>query len=64
MAVAFMANAQHLTYRSDLLEQAGVEPPQSYEDVLAAAEAIRGRRPHGNAARREQPARLGLAQES
>jgi ABC-type glycerol-3-phosphate transport system substrate-binding protein len=41
MAVAFMANAQHLTYRSDLLEQAGVEPPQSYEDVLAAAEAIR-----------------------
>lgn len=41
MAVAFMANAQHLTYRSDLLEQAGVEPPASYEDVLAAAEAIR-----------------------
>lgn len=41
MAIAFMANAQHLTYRSDILEQAGVEPPTSYEEVLAAAEAIR-----------------------
>jgi ABC-type glycerol-3-phosphate transport system substrate-binding protein len=41
MAIAFMANAQHLTYRSDILEQAGVEPPTSYEDVLAAAEAIK-----------------------
>jgi ABC-type glycerol-3-phosphate transport system substrate-binding protein len=40
MAIAFMANAQHLVYRRDLLEQAGVEPPTSYEDVLAAAEAI------------------------
>lgn len=41
MAIAFMANAQHLTYRSDILEQAGVEPPASYEEVLAAAESIR-----------------------
>jgi ABC-type glycerol-3-phosphate transport system substrate-binding protein len=41
VAVAFMANAQHLVYRSDILEQAGVQPPKSYEDVLAAAEAIR-----------------------
>jgi ABC-type glycerol-3-phosphate transport system substrate-binding protein len=41
MAIAFMINAQHLHYRKDLLEQAGVEPPKSYEDVLAAAAAIR-----------------------
>ena len=42
MAIAFMANAQHLAYRRDILERAGIaEPPTSYEDVLAAAEAIR-----------------------
>jgi len=41
MAVAFMANAQHLVYRADVLEQIGVEPPATYEDMLAAAEKIR-----------------------
>lgn len=41
MAVAFMANAQHLVYRSDVLEQIGMEPPKTYEDMLAAAEKIR-----------------------
>lgn len=41
MAVAFMANAQHFFYRSDVLEQAGVAVPTTYEEVLAAAEAIR-----------------------
>ena len=41
MAVAFMANAQHLVYRGDVLEQVGLDVPTSYEDVLAAAEAIR-----------------------
>lgn len=41
MAIAFMANAQHLFYRSDVLEAAGVAPPSTYEEVLAAAEAIR-----------------------
>jgi len=41
MAIAFMGNGQHLFYRKDILEQAGVEPPQSYEDVLAAAAAIK-----------------------
>ncbi|MDJ0858102.1 MAG: extracellular solute-binding protein [Dinoroseobacter sp.] len=41
MAIAFMANAQHLVYRSDILEAAGVEPPKTYEEMLAAAEAIR-----------------------
>jgi trehalose/maltose transport system substrate-binding protein len=41
MAVAFMANAQHLVYRADVLEQIGVEPPATYEEMLAAAEMIR-----------------------
>ena len=41
MAVAFMANAQHLVYRADILEQIGVEPPSTYEEMLAAAEMIR-----------------------
>lgn len=41
MAVAFMANAQHLVYRKDVLEQIGVEPPKTYEELLAAAEMIR-----------------------
>ncbi len=41
MAIAFMANAQHLHYRKDLLEQAGLEPPKSYEDVLANAAVLR-----------------------
>ena len=41
MAVAFMANAQHLTYRTDLLQAAGVAPPKTYEDVLAVAKAMR-----------------------
>lgn len=41
MAVAFMANAQHLVYRSDVLAQIGVEPPATYEDMLEAAKMIR-----------------------
>lgn len=41
MAIAFMANGQHLVMRRDLLEKAGVEPPTSYEDILAAAEKLR-----------------------
>ena len=41
MAIAFMANAQHLTYRADILKEAGVEPPKTYEDMLAAAKVIR-----------------------
>jgi len=41
MAVAFMANAQHLVYRKDILEQIGMEAPKTYEDMLAAAKKIR-----------------------
>lgn len=42
MAVAFMANSQHLFARTDILEQAGVDSvPSSVEEMLAASEAIR-----------------------
>ncbi len=41
MAVAFMANAQHLVYRADVLEQIGMDAPTTYEEMLAAAEKIR-----------------------
>ncbi|EPX80966.1 ABC transporter substrate-binding protein [Litoreibacter arenae] len=41
MAVAFMANAQTLTYRADVLEEVGLDVPTTYEEVLVAAEAIR-----------------------
>ena len=41
MAVAFMANAQHLTYRQDILEEAGVAVPTTYEEMLEAAKVIR-----------------------
>lgn len=41
MAVAFMANAQHLIYRADVLADLGLEIPTSYEEMLTAAEAIR-----------------------
>ncbi len=42
MAVAFMANSQHLFSRKDVLEEAGVEGiPATVEDVIAAAEKIR-----------------------
>jgi len=41
MAVAFMANAQHLIARKDILDQVGMDIPETYEDVLAAAKAIK-----------------------
>lgn len=41
MAIAFMGNGQHLFYRKDILEKAGVQPPKTYDDVLAAAEKIK-----------------------
>jgi multiple sugar transport system substrate-binding protein len=42
MAIAFMANSQHLFVRTDVLEEAGItEIPTTYAEVLAAAEAIR-----------------------
>jgi ABC-type glycerol-3-phosphate transport system substrate-binding protein len=42
MAIAFMGNSQHLFYRKDILEKAGIATaPTSYEDVLVAAKAIK-----------------------
>lgn len=42
MAVAFMANSQHLFARKDILAKAGVDSvPGSVDEMLAAAEAIR-----------------------
>jgi len=41
MAVAFMANAQHLMYRKDILDGLGVAPPKTYEEMLDIAGKIR-----------------------
>ena len=41
MAVAMMVNAQHLMYREDILNDLGIAVPATYEEVLAAAEAIK-----------------------
>ena len=42
VAVAFMANSQHLFLRTDILEEAGVEGiPSTIDEVVAAAEKIR-----------------------
>ncbi|WP_232312672.1 ABC transporter substrate-binding protein [Enterovibrio coralii] len=40
MAVAFMANSQHLFYRKDILEKAGIEPPKTFEELIAAGKKI------------------------
>ena len=40
MGIAFMANAQHLTYRSDVLKDLGIAVPSTYEEMLAAAKKI------------------------
>ena len=44
MAVAFMANGQHLFMRKDLIEKAGAQMPKSYEDVLAVAQMLRDKK--------------------
>ncbi|MHA7886220.1 ABC transporter substrate-binding protein [Roseicyclus sp.] len=41
MAVAFMANAQHLFVRDDVLAQVGMERPTTYEEVLEVLAAVR-----------------------
>lgn len=41
MAVAFMANAQHLAYRKDVLKKIGANPPKTYEEMLDVAEKVR-----------------------
>ncbi|WP_420328624.1 ABC transporter substrate-binding protein [Mameliella sp.] len=42
MAVAFMANSQHLFSRKDILAEVGIDTvPETYDEVIAAAKAIR-----------------------
>ncbi|SCZ61983.1 ABC-type glycerol-3-phosphate transport system, substrate-binding protein [Epibacterium ulvae] len=41
MAIAFMANAQHLFVRDDILEKVGLDAPETYEEVIAAGKAIK-----------------------
>lgn len=40
MAIAFMANAQHLFYRKDILEENGIAVPKTYSDLLEAAKIL------------------------
>jgi len=42
MGIAFMANAQHLTYRSDVLKELRISVPTTYEEMLAAGKKIAG----------------------
>ena len=38
MAIAFMANSQHMYYRTDILEKSGVDGiPATYDEVISAA---------------------------
>lgn len=41
MAIAFMANAQHLFYREDVLAENGIEVPKTYAEMMAAAQKLR-----------------------
>ena len=41
MSVAFMANTQHLIYRADILEAAGLDVPTTVEEVIEASRIIR-----------------------
>ena len=41
MAVAMMVNTQHLMYRADILKDLNIAAPTTYDEVLAAAEAIK-----------------------
>lgn len=63
LAVAFMANAQHLVYRGDVLEKIGVEPPKTYEELLAAAKMIRDKGIMSNPVGGAYQAGWNLAQE-
>ena len=41
MAIALMVNMQHLVYRRDILDQLGIAAPDTYDQMLAAAEKIK-----------------------
>jgi ABC-type glycerol-3-phosphate transport system substrate-binding protein len=40
MAVAMMVNTQHLMYRQDIFDDLGLDVPTTWDEVIAAAEAI------------------------
>ena len=40
MAIAFMVNAQHLMYRRDIFDELGLSVPETYDEVLEAAQKI------------------------
>ena len=63
MAVAFMANAQHLMYRKDVLADLGISVPKTYEEMLAAAEKIRSSGKMSNPVGGAYKAGWNLAQE-
>jgi len=41
MAVAMMVNTQHLMYRKDILDGAGIAPPTSWDEIYAAAAKLK-----------------------
>ncbi|MEM8630116.1 MAG: extracellular solute-binding protein [Pseudomonadota bacterium] len=41
MAIAMMVNTQHMMYRKDIFDDLGLAAPATYDDVLAAAAAIK-----------------------
>lgn len=41
VAIAFMANGEHLFYREDVLAEHGIDVPQSFDEMLAAAQKLR-----------------------
>lgn len=43
MGIAFMANAQHLFYRKDILEENNIPVPETYMDLLQAAKTLKER---------------------
>lgn len=63
MAVAFMANSQHLVYRKDILDKAGVAIPKTYEEMLAAAKIIKDKGLMANPVGGAYKAGWNLAQE-
>ena len=41
MAIALFVNVKNFMYREDIFADLGLEPPRTYDDMLAAAEAVR-----------------------
>ena len=41
MAIAFMVNAQHFYYRKDIFKEHGIAVPKTYDELLAAAKALK-----------------------